>query len=480
MAHFPSMNPATGEIIAEHEIFTKTAVDGAVHRAKDAAKQWRALGVAGRKKVLDQWNGVIAKRIEEFASVIAAETGKPLEDAMLETSIAISHISWVAANAKYYLHDHRRKSGLLMFNMKSLVQRVPYGVVGIIGPWNYPIFTPMGSIAYALAAGNTVVFKPSEFTPGVGRLLEDTFAEVSPITGIFTCITGLGETGKFLCESAIDKLAFTGSSRTAKLVAETCAKSMIPVVLECGGKDAVIVDKSANIKLAAEYTVWSAMANAGQSCIGAERVYVHTKVAEPFKSAVVAAASKLKVGTDYGPATMPKQLNVIKSHVDAAIAAGADLLIGGANSVGERFVSPVVMANVPETCSAMTEETFGPTIAINTVQNMAEAISLANASEFGLGASVFAKRGALNIASQLQCGAVTINTVFSFMAVPSVPFGGVKQSGYGRIHGPEGLHEFTYARTVVKKRFEIPLRAMSFTRTPWQTKVIVSLTKFFK
>jgi aldehyde dehydrogenase (NAD+) len=337
----------------------------------------------------------------------------------------------------------------------------------------------MGSIAYALSAGNTVVFKPSEYTPGVGKLIESTFAEVAPFPGVLKCITGLGETGKFLCESTVNKLAFTGSTRTAKLVAETCAKNMVPVLLECGGKDPVIVDKDANLKLAVEYTVWSAMANAGQSCIGAERVYVHQKVAEKFKALVVEAVNQLEVGKSYGPATMPKQLEIIKRHVADAQSAGAKLLIGDVNSIGERYVSPVVMAEVPENCSAMTEETFGPTIAINEVADMDEAIRLSNASEYGLGASVFAKRHGYKIAEQLECGMVAVNCAFSFAAIASVPFGGAKQSGYGRIHGPEGLYEFTYARTLVRPRFEIPLRATSFKRTAGQEKLISKLTKWF-
>ena len=190
----------------------------------------------------------------------------------------------------------------------------------------------------------------------------ETFAEIAPFSGIFKCITGLGETGKFLCESSINKLAFTGSTRTAKLVAETCSKNMTPVLLECGGKDPVIVDKDANIKLAVEYTVWSAMANAGQSCIGAERVYVHENVADKFKETIIAAVKELQVGKSYGPATMPKQLEIIKRHVSDAIAAGANMLIGDTNSIGDRYVAPVVMMNVPENCTAMTEETFGPKI----------------------------------------------------------------------------------------------------------------------
>jgi aldehyde dehydrogenase (NAD+) len=337
----------------------------------------------------------------------------------------------------------------------------------------------MGSIAYALAAGNAVVFKPSEFTPGVGVFLEETFTEVCNIPHIFKCVTGLGETGKFLCEASINKLAFTGSTRTAKLVAESCSKNMVPVLLECGGKDPVLVDQDANLKLAAEYTIWSAMANAGQSCIGAERVYVHTKVAGAFKEEVIKIVNGLQVGDHYGPATMPKQLEIIRRHVEAAKNAGANILIGDVDSIGDRYVAPVVMANVPEENAAMTEETFGPTIAINTVQSMDEAIALSNNSEYGLGASVFSKRNGQKIAKQLECGMVGINTAFTFAAIPSVPFGGAKQSGYGRIHGPEGLFEFTYARTMVQPKFEIPLRATSFSRTAAQEKIISFLSKIF-
>ena len=479
MAHFDSLNPATGEVIASHEIYEKVQVDSAVQSANEAKLKWQKLGFNGRKKVLQNWKGVIDKRTDEIAQLIAEETGKPFGDAKLEVSVAISHLAWASGKAGYYLKEQRRNPGVLLFNMSAIVQRVPVGVVGVIGPWNYPLFTPMGSIAYALSAGNTVVFKPSEFTPGVGKIIEETFAEVAPFSGILKCITGLGETGKFLCESSVNKLAFTGSTRTAKLVAETCSKNMVPVLLECGGKDPVIVDKDANLKLAVEYTVWSAMANAGQSCIGAERVYVHKKVAEKFRQILIEAVNLLEVGKSYGPATMPKQLEIIKRHVADAQKAGAKLLIGDVNAIGERYVAPVVMADVPENCSAMVEETFGPTIAINEVEDMDEAIRLSNASEYGLGASVFAKRHGYKIAEQLDCGMVAINSAFSFAAIASVPFGGAKQSGYGRIHGPEGLYEFTYARTLVRPRFEIPLRATSFKRTTGQEKIISILTKWF-
>ncbi len=479
MTHFESLNPQNGEVIATHEIYTKEAVNRAVTGATESFKSWGQLTPSKRKRVLLKWKSELVSKAEDFAQLISLETGKPIGDARLEVSIAISHLSWAAKRAGYYLKPQGRKTGLLLFNFEAEVQRVPFGVVGVIGPWNYPLFTPMGSIAYALAAGNTVVFKPSEFTPGVGVLLSETFEKACSIPNVLKTITGLGETGKFLCESAIGKLAFTGSTKTAKLVAETCSRNMVPVLLECGGKDPVLVDKDANLKLAAEYTVWSAMANAGQSCIGAERVYVHEKVAENFQNEVLNIVRDLEPGKSYGPATMPKQLDIIKRHIQDATNAGAKMLYGDIHSVNERIVNPVVMAEVPENCSAMTEETFGPTIAINKVQDMNEAVTLSNASEYGLGASVFSKRSGYAIAKQLECGMVAINSSFTFAAVPSVPFGGAKQSGYGRIHGPEGLYEFTFARTFVRPRFEIPLRATSFKRTKGQEKIIATLSRWF-
>lgn len=479
MTSFPSLNPRNGEVIAEHPIYSKEAVDQAVSDARAAFANWGDLSYGQRKRVLLKWKREIAARANEFANLISLETGKPIGDSRLEVSIAISHLAWAAKKAGYYLKEQTRKPGVLLFNMQAEVHRIPFGVVGVIGPWNYPLFTPMGSIAYALAAGNTVVFKPSEFTPGVGRLIQESFEKATSQRGVIQTITGLGETGKFLCESAINKLAFTGSTKTAKLVAETCAKHMVPVLLECGGKDPVLVDKDANLKLAAEYTIWSAMANAGQSCIGAERVYVHAKVADKFKQEVLAIVKNLNPGESYGPATMPKQLEIIKAHIEAATSAGAKMLYGDVYSVNERIVNPVVMADVPESCSAMTEETFGPTIAINSVVNMDQAIQLANDSVYGLGASVFSKRNGHKIAKQLECGMVGINTAFTFAAIPTVPFGGAKESGYGRIHGPEGLFEFTYPRTMVKTRFEIPLRATSFNRSKAQEKLIAKLSNLF-
>ena len=483
-AAFNSHNPVTDEVIGTYPIMSKSEVVDVVAHARTASAQWRALGFDGRKKVLLAWSSLIIKRIEQGAELISRETGKPLSDARLEVSIAVNHIGWAGRHAESIMRTSHRAPGLLMANMAASVERSPLGVIGVIGPWNYPIFTPIGSISYALAAGNTVVFKPSEYTPGVGVWLEEVFSEVAPFGDIFTTITGLGETGEALCGSGIDKISFTGSTRTAKLVAAQCAKTMTPVVLECGGKDPVIVAADANVKRAVEATMWSAMANAGQSCIGAERVYVDEKTADQFITQMIKLAGTIHAGApgngDYGPATVPSQIKVIRSHIKAAIADGGTCVYGGLQSVKAPFVQPVVLVDVPEYSTAMREETFGPIIIINRVPSMSKAIELSNASSYGLGANVWSKRKGKKIASQLNCGMVAINSTFAFAAIASVPFGGVKDSGSGRVHGPEGLLEYTFARTVVRSRFYLPLHFLSFKRRPQDDALVIKLAKLLK
>ena len=216
-------------------------VRAAVERARPAATWWRELGYAGRKQRLRAWRSLIATRMDEFAELIHRENGKPMFDAIGEIAIAVEHLDWAAGAAEKVLGRRRVGSGLLAMNHSATLEYLPYGVVGVIGPWNYPVHTPMGSISYALAAGNAVVFKPSEFTPAIGAWLVDSFAEVVPEQPVFQLVTGFGETGNALCTAGVDKLAFTGSTATGKKVMAACATSLTPVVIECGGKDALIV-----------------------------------------------------------------------------------------------------------------------------------------------------------------------------------------------------------------------------------------------
>ncbi|MEI6295671.1 MAG: aldehyde dehydrogenase family protein, partial [Actinomycetes bacterium] len=250
-----------------------------------------------------------------------------------------------------------------------------------------------------------------------------------------------------------------------KKIAAICAETLTPVLMECGGTDPAIIDRDIDIERVASAVLWAAMGNAGQTCVGIERVYVHEEIAERFSEKISALASELVVGRDYGAATMPKQLAIIDSHIKDAASRGAEFLVGSVDSVQPPFVLPTIMTNVPENSLAVAEETFGPTLTIRSVASMGEAIALSNASQYGLAASVWSKKQGKAIASQLHCGMVSVNSVIAFTATPSMPFGGVKQSGSGRVHGPEGLREFTYTRAVVATRFRIPLNFATFKRT---------------
>jgi acyl-CoA reductase-like NAD-dependent aldehyde dehydrogenase len=468
MPTFDSLNPATGDVVGRYPVHSAEDVDAAVARAREAAGWWQELGFEGRADLLLQWKGVVTRRMAQLAEVVHRETGKPYGDAQLEIALAIDHLDWAAKHAKKVLGRHKVSSGLLMANQASSVAYHPLGVIGVIGPWNYPVFTPMGSIVYALAAGNTVVYKPSEYTPGVGTWLADTLGEVVHGRPVFQVVTGLGETGHALCLSDIDKLAFTGSGATGRKVMAACATNLTPVIIEAGGKDSLIVDEDADVAAAAEATLWGGMSNAGQTCVGVERVYVHEKVFDSFMSELTTLAKGLRTGYDdganIGPITMPSQLDIIKGHLDDAVAKGATVVLGGPDGVGERFVQPTILTHVPEDSTEITEETFGPTLAVNPVKTMDEAVELTNATKNSLAGAVFSKKNGMSIAERVRSGMTSVNSVIAFAGVPSLPFGGVGDSGFGRIHGPDGLKEFTYAKAITRQRFKPLLALTTFAR----------------
>ncbi len=477
---FESLDPATGDVVGIHPRTNEVEVNAAVERAHEAAKWWSALSFDERADYLDKWKSVITRRIAQLADISHLETGKPHSDAQLEIVSAIEHLGWAAKNAKKVLGPHRVSPGLLMANQKATVEYKPLGVIGVIGPWNYPVFTPMGSIAYPLAAGNAVVFKPSEYTPAVGAWLANTFNEVCPDHPVFQVVTGLGETGAALSKARVNKIAFTGSTATGKKIMAACAKNLTPLIVEAGGKDAMIVDEDADIAAAADAALWGGMSNAGQTCIGTERVYVHERVYDRFVSEILGQAKSLRSGGDtaakIGPITMPSQLGIISRHIDDAIAQGGTAILGGADAVGERFVQPTILTNVPEDCSAVTEETFGPTLVINPVKDMDDAITRTNATRYGLAASVFSKHRGMELARRIRSGMTSVNSMIAFASIPSLPFGGVGDSGFGRIHGPDGLKEFTYAKSIASQRFAMPMPITSFRRTAKTDNMLQQLT----
>jgi acyl-CoA reductase-like NAD-dependent aldehyde dehydrogenase len=466
---FDSLDPATGDVVGTHPIHDAEHVSATVDSARIAAKWWSERGFAERKERLLRWGGVVTRRAHQLAEVVHAETGKPHSDAMLEIVLAIDHINWAAKHAHKVLGPQRRAPGLLMANQAATVEYQPLGVVGVVGPWNYPVFTPMGSLAYALASGNAVVFKPSEYTPGVGTWLVETFAQVVPEQPVLQLLTGFGETGAALCRSGVDKLAFTGSAATGRKIMASCAENLTPVLIEAGGKDALLVDADADLQAAADAAVWGGMSNAGQTCIGVERVYVHERVHDEFVAKVVEKAKAVRPGSDaeagYGPMTMPSQLDVVRRHIADALSRGGRALLGGTDAVGERYVQPTVLVDVPENSEAVTDETFGPTLTIAKVRDMDEAVDRANSSKYGLGSTVFSRARGTELARRLRTGMTAVNSVISFAAIPSLPFGGVGDSGFGRIHGPDGLREFTRSKAIARQRFRPPLALTTFSRT---------------
>ncbi len=472
-----STNPATGAEAGRVPIADEAAVTAAVARAREAANWWAGLGFDGRKGRMLRWRSLLAGRVEALAELVHTETGKTIADAIIEIVAAVEHVDFAAHHARKVLGPRRTRSRLLLAEHAGHLEYQPYGVVGVIGPWNYPVYTPVGAMSSALAAGNAVVFKPSEYTPVVGRWLVEAFGEVVPEHPVLQAVHGLGDVGAALCRSRVDKMSFTGSTATGKKVMAACAETLTPVVIEAGGKDALIVDADADIDAAADAAVWGAMTNAGQTCVGIERAYAVAPVYDRFVAAVVAKAGKLKVGEDIGPITMPGQLDVIRRHIDDALARGGRAVLGGADAVQPPHVAPTVLVDVPDDSAAITEETFGPTLTITKVADADEALAKANAVPYGLGGSVFGQANAVRIARRMRSGMVSVNAALAFTGLGSMPFGGVGDSGFGRVHGEDGLREFARAKAVTVRRGPSLMPAMTFDRTPAQLKRIVTTLK---
>jgi len=476
-----STNPVTGAEVGRFPVADEAATRAAVVRAREAARWWRELGFDGRRDRLLKWRAVLANRLPELAAIMHKEGGKPTADAVVEAVAAVDHIAWAARNAKRVLRSRRVPGSLLLLEFSGRLEYQPFGVIGVIGPWNYPILTPMGSLAYALAAGNAVVFKPSEYTPALAAWYVERFAEIVPEQPVLQIIFGMGETGAHLTRAGVDKIAFTGSPATGRKIMAACAETLTPVLMECGGKDAMIVDTDADLDAAADACVWGAMTNAGQTCVGIERAYVAAPVYDAFLDRVVRKAGKLRVGVEpdaeLGPITMPGQVDVIRRHISDALERGGRAVLGGLDAVRPPYVHPTVLVDVPEDSIAVTDETFGPTLTVAKVATADEGVDLANRSSYGLGGSVFGKARALALARRMRSGMVSINGSLSFAGLPALPFGGVGDSGFGRIHGADGLREFTRPKAIAKRRMRSLVPSTTFERQPKHVKLIIRVTR---
>jgi acyl-CoA reductase-like NAD-dependent aldehyde dehydrogenase len=460
-----SYNPSTGEVIGSVPIFSAADVDAAVARARIAAESWSQRSFAARAEELGAFRRALAAAADDIADILHRENGKPEIEALTEVMMTLSHLKHAADHAEHALAPRKVGSGVLA-NFRATISYHPLGVVGVIGPWNYPLFTPMGSISYALAAGNAVVWKPSELTPLVALEVEKIAKRTFALTDLLQVVTGAGATGAALAKSAVDKIAFTGSAATGKRVMMAAAERLTPVLLELGGKDAMIVDDDADLEKAAEAAVFGGLTNAGQACISVERVYVTEGIYDRFVDEVVKQVRDLKTGGDdghLGAMTSAAQVAIVKDHLEDAVAKGANVLTGGPDAISGSYIQPTVLTGVGHGMKIMTDETFGPVIPIAKVKSVDEAVKLANDSKYGLGSTVFAGRQhARAIADRLRAGMTSVNSVMAFAGIPALPFGGIGDSGFGRIHGDEGIREFTRVKSTAEQAFPLPINMMSF------------------
>jgi succinate-semialdehyde dehydrogenase / glutarate-semialdehyde dehydrogenase len=460
-----STNPRTGDVVGECTDMTADDVEEVVARARTAADAWSSLPVRQRARHLRGIRREWIRRAPELARIDAAETGKSLIDAAYEVLAVSINLDWCSWNARRALRS-RRAGTFPTILKRARVEYGPYGVVGIIAPWNYPAGIPMQVIPWVLAAGNTVVLKPSELASQTGILLADIINRSGH--ELIHVATGGAVAGAAVASSAgIDKIEFTGSGPTAKHVLRAAAENITPVVMELGGKDALIVTDGADVASAARTAVGAAFFNAGQTCMATERVIATPGVHDELVDAIRAETAKVVVGPDpsshVGPLTMPGSLRRVIARIDDAVADGATLVAGGTRLPADHgdYLEPTVLTDVPAHAEVLTVENFAPVMCIQRARDVDHAIELSNAVDLGLSGSVFASNlaEARSIAERLDTGGVVVGDAMVGASLSGVAFGGVKQSGYGRLQGLDGFREFSRSRAVIEPRIKVSLMA---------------------
>jgi acyl-CoA reductase-like NAD-dependent aldehyde dehydrogenase len=481
-------NPATGQVIRTLPVTSPEEVRVLADRARTAQPAWEALGFEGRGRVLRRMQKWVVDNSERVIQSLIDETGKTYEDAaVVELAYGAGALGFWAKHAPGYLADEKiRSSSPFVLGRKLVVRYRPVGVVGVIGPWNYPLTNSFGDAIPALAAGNGVVLKPSEVTPLTSLLLAEGLRECGMPENVLQIAIGGAETGTALID-AVDFVMFTGSTATGKKVMARAAETLTPVSLELGGKDPMIVLADADIERAANAATYYSMQNGGQTCVSIERVYVEAPIYDRFVDAVTERVRALRQGPPDGPAsvevgamTFPPQLDIVSRHVEQARAGGARITTGGHVREGAgRFYEPTVLADVDHTMDAMRDETFGPTVPIMKVADAEEAIRLANDSPYGLGASVWTKdrsRGE-QIARRIESGYACVNDANVNYFAYELPMGGWKDSGLGVRHGAAGIRKYTRQQAILVTRVAMKRDVHFFPYKPATTKLLGRLTK---
>jgi acyl-CoA reductase-like NAD-dependent aldehyde dehydrogenase len=476
-------NPATGQTVATVPDMDAAQVKELVDRARAAQPGWAGLGFEGRAEVMYELRRWVVDNRERVAGTISEENGKPSDEAMLtEIFYLCDSLGFWAKNGPKYLADERvRTHSPLLLGKKVIVRYRPYGVVGVIGPWNYPLTNNFGDALPALVAGNSVILKPSDVTPLTSLLMAEGFRAVGGPEDAFQVATGRGETGAALVDYA-DMIMFTGSTATGKKVLARAAETLTPVSLELGGKDPMVVLRDADLERAANMAVQWAMSNSGQICISVERVYVEEPVYDQFVGKVVSKVEALRQGppgepgtVDVGAITFPPQIDKIEAHVNDAVAKGARVLTGGKRGPGPgRFYEPTVLVDVDHTMDVMTEETFGPTLPIMKVRDEEEAIRMANDSKYGLNSSVFTKdidKGE-RVARRIEAGSTCVNDALMNYLAQEAPFAGMKESGMGMRHAAGGIRKFAQPHTILLTRFAPSKEPTMYPNSPKKAKLL--------
>lgn len=444
------INPATGVKFGEIQMTAPEAVQQAIDDMRLSFPAWSSKSVKERIHILRKLQTLLIEKRDEITSVLNQDCGKSRQDGLIELLVTVDMLAQYCSQAPKWLKKKRVSSGLYLFK-QCFVEYRPYGAVAIISPWNYPLALSLPPMLAALLAGNTVVLKPSEVTAATGVLVERLIQQIPELSPYVRVVHGDGNVGAALTQAKPDFIFMTGSTPTGKKIMQAAAENLTPVALELGGKDAMIVLEDANLDAAARWGTWGAFFNTGQTCMSVERVYVIEKNYEEFLRLATAYAKDFKPGftTDLdspysmGPVTDPRQVKTIERHLDDALAKGAHLVTDIKKD--GMFFNPIILTDVNHSMLLMQEETFGPLMPIMKVKDEAEAIRLANDNAFGLGASVWSRDNnhAKKVADQIEASSIIVNDSIAQFGIPMLPFGGIKDSGFGRTHGQEGLMQFT-------------------------------------
>jgi acyl-CoA reductase-like NAD-dependent aldehyde dehydrogenase len=444
------INPATEEIIADIQIDDKTSIDDKLKRLKTGQKKWAALPVNERLDRIVSFGGLVKENINELASVLTSETGKPLQQSFNEISGAQNRIDHLKSNAVKWLREELIVDG----DTSEKIVYEPLGVVGNISAWNFPYNVGYNVFLYALAGGNAVLYKPSEFATLTGMKFRKLLWDAGVPSDVFECAIGEGDVGNILLEADLDAYFFTGSYKTGKYIAEKVAPKLVPLQLELGGKDPLyVMDDVADVKQSAINAAEGAFYNNGQSCCAVERVYVHSKIYDQFLEEFIHEVKSYQIGdpvednTFIGPLTRAPQIDILMHQISDAVGKGAKILTGG-NAIGGTgyYIEPTVLSDVNHNMLLMREESFGPIIGIQKVASDEEALALMQDTEYGLTSAVFSsdQSRAENVLSQLNSGTAYWNCCDRVS--PNVPWSGRKNSGVGSTLSYQGIRAFVQAK----------------------------------